>query len=55
MKQQPDLTADDRLGDFDALLAQLDRESDRTSVESGYVALLSRLGSSEFRKRYPKA
>ena len=51
MYPQPDLPADDRLGDFDALLKQLDCPSDPLTVNGGYANLMARIASPEFRRR----
>lgn len=51
MKPQPDLDAGDLLGDFDALLGQLDSPCDKVVVNGGCAALMARIGSADYRRR----
>ncbi len=51
MKPQPDLSDDDRIGDFTALLRQLDEPSNAVVVNGGYAALMARIASSDYRRR----
>ncbi len=51
MYPQPDLSAEDRLGDFDALLKQLEGACDPLTINGGYANLMARIASPEFRRR----
>ena len=56
MKTQPaTFPVESRLGDFDSLLAQLDRPSHDATIAGGYTQLLSRLGAVDFRRRYGRS
>jgi|GEM_PF-2738820 len=51
MKPQPDLDPDDLVGDFDALLAQLDGPCDRVVVNGGFANLMARICSLDYSRR----
>ena len=51
MYPQPDLPADDKIGDFDDLLKQLDTPADKVVVDGGYASLLARIASEDYRRR----
>lgn len=51
MHPQPDLDPEDRLGDFDALLRELDAPCDNVVVNGGYANLMARLASPDYRRR----
>lgn len=51
MKTQPDLDPSDLMGDFDALLAQLDKPTDIVVVDGGYASLMARINSADYRRR----
>ena len=52
MKTQPHLDPDDRIGDFDALLRQLEVPCERIVMNAGYSALMARMASADYRRDY---
>ena len=51
MYPKSDCETEDAVGDFDALLSQLDEASDAVVVNGGYAELMARIASADYRRR----